>query len=175
MLTPSWLDGLGLGDAISAESLEGGDASETFRVRTSLGRSAVVTTQTDLPPDLYAVEADGLDALRSGGFAVPEVLRVTPTFIVLSDLGASSPSATYWEAAGRALAVQHTADKFGYHEDNYLGVLPQRTSGRPTATPSSPSTVCSAIWKSLNCYNALSAADRHRLERVANRLPERSA
>jgi len=108
VLTPSWLDGLGLGDAISAESLEGGYASETFRVRTSLGRSAVVKTQTDLPPDLYAVEADGFDALRSpGGFAVPEVLRVTPTLIVLSDLGASSPSATYWEAAGRALAVQH--------------------------------------------------------------------
>ena len=175
MLTPSWLDGLALGDAVSAESVEGGYASKTFRVRTSLGRSAIVKTQTDLPPDLYAVEADGLDALRvPGGFAVPEVLRVAPDFIVLTDLGASAPSPTYWEDAGRALALQHqhTADKFGYHQDNYLGVLPQRN---PWTTDGHSFFAQHRLLRYLevpNCYNALSPDDRHRLERVADRLPE---
>ena len=84
MLTPAWLEGLSLGDPIAADPLEGGYASKTYRVRTSLGRTVVVKTQDDLPPDLYPLEADGLDALRlPGGFAVPEVLRVTSSFIVL--------------------------------------------------------------------------------------------
>ena len=175
MLTPSWLDGLALGDAISAEPVEGGYASKTYRVRTSLGRSVIVKTQTGLPPDLYAREADGLDALRSpGAFAVPEVLRVTPTFIVLADFGTSAPSPTYWEDAGRALARQHqqTADKFGYHHDNYLGVLPQRN---PWTTDGHTFFAEHRLLRYLevpNCYNALSDDDRHRLERVANRLPD---
>jgi fructosamine-3-kinase len=175
VLAPSWLDGLGLGDAVAAEPVEGGCASKTFRVRTSLGRSAIVKTQTDLPPDLYAVEADGLDALRvPGGFAVPEVLRVGPDFIVLTDLGASAPSPIYWEDAGRALALQHqrTSDKFGYHQDNYLGVLPQRN---PWTTDGHAFFAQHRLLRYLevpNCYNALSPADRHRLERVADRLPD---
>lgn len=175
MLTPSWLDGLGLGDAVSAEPVEGGYASKTYRVRTSLGRSAIVKTQTGLPPDLYAAEADGLDALRvPGAFAVPEVLRVAPTFIVLADLGASSPSPTYWEDAGRALAIQHqhTADKFGYHQDNYLGVLPQRNPWTEDGHAFFAQHRLLRYLEVPNCYNALSAEDRRALERVANRLPD---
>lgn len=175
MLTTSWLDGLDLGDPVSSDALEGGYASKTYRVRTTLGRSVVVKTQTGLPLDLYGLEAEGLEALRSpGGFAVPEVLRVTPTFIVLTDLGASEPSPTYWEDAGRALAVQHeqTADKFGYHHDNYLGVLPQRN---PWTTDGHTFFAEHRLLRYLEeskCYRALPADDRERLERLANRLPD---
>jgi fructosamine-3-kinase len=175
VLTPTWLDGLDLGDPVTWDALEGGVASNTYRVRTSLGRSVVVKTQTDLPPDVYGLEADGLDALRSpGAFAVPEVLRVTPSFIVLADFGASEPSPTYWEDAGRALAVQHqhTADKFGYHQDNYLGVLPQRN---PWSTDGHTFFAEHRLLRYLEepkCYQALPADDRHRLERLASRLPD---
>ena len=175
MLTPAWLEGLSLGDAISADPLEGGYASKTFRVRTTLGRSVIVKTQDDLPSELYALEADGLDALRSpGGFAVPEVLRVTPHFLVLTDLGTSEPSPTYWEDAGRALALQHqeTADKFGYHQDNYLGTLPQRN---PWTTDGHAFFAQHRLLRYLeepNCHNQLPSADRRRLERIAGRLPE---
>jgi fructosamine-3-kinase len=175
VLTPAWLDGLSLGDPISADPLEGGYASKTFRARTSRGASVVVKTQVDLPSDLYQLEADGLDVLRlSGGFAVPEVLRVTPTYIVLSDLGRSEPSPTYWEDAGRALAVQHqqTADKFGYHQDNYLGVLPQRN---PWTTDGHAFFAEHRLLRYLEeptCHKQLPEADRRRLERVAGRLTE---
>ncbi|MGZ0151354.1 fructosamine kinase family protein [Kribbella sp. WER1] len=175
MLTAAWLEGLSLGDPIAAEPLEGGYASRTFRVRTSRGRSVVVKTQDDLPPDLYALEADGLDALRTpGGFAVPEVLRVTPDFIVLTDLGTSGPSPTYWEDAGRALALQHarTADRFGYDRDNYLGVLPQRN---PWTTDGHAFFAEHRLLRYLeepNCHRQLPEEDRRRLERVAHRLPE---
>ncbi|HEY3562497.1 MAG TPA: fructosamine kinase family protein [Kribbella sp.] len=175
MLTPAWLEGLSLGDAIAADPLEGGYASKTFRVRTATGRSVVVKTQDNLPPDLYTLEADGLDALRApGGFAVPEVLRVTPHFIVLTDLGTSEPSPTYWEDAGRALALQHqqTADKFGYHQDNYLGILPQRN---PWTTDGHAFFAEHRLLRYLEeptCHNQLPPEDRRRVERVADRLAE---
>ncbi|MEV5966219.1 fructosamine kinase family protein [Kribbella sp. NPDC051952] len=175
MLTTSWLDGLDLGDPVSSDPLEGGYASKTYRVRTTLGRSVVVKTQTGLPLDLYGLEAEGLEALRStGGFAVPEVLRVTPTFIVLADLGASEPSPTYWEDAGRALATQHeqTAGKFGYHHDNYLGVLPQQN---PWSTDGHTFFAEHRLLRYLEepkCHQALPADDRERLERLADRLPD---
>ncbi|MFF0343468.1 fructosamine kinase family protein [Kribbella sp. NPDC004875] len=175
MLTTAWVEGLSLGDAVSADPLEGGYASKTFRVRTTLGRSVVVKTQDDLPPDLYALEAEGLDALRvAGGFAVPEVLRVAPTFIVLSDLGTAEASPTYWEDAGRALALQHrqTADQFGYHHDNYLGILPQRNPWTSDGHAFFAEHRLLRYLEVPNCHNQLPEVDRRRLERVAGRLAD---
>ncbi|WP_165555912.1 fructosamine kinase family protein [Kribbella pittospori] len=178
MLNPAWLDGLSLGDAVSASPVDGGYASKTYRVSTTLGRSAIVKTHDDVPVDLYALEADGLEALGvPGAFVVPEVLRVTPTFIVLSDLGSSSlpsDSDDFWRDAGRRLAVQHqqTADKFGYHLDNYLGVLPQRNPWTDDGHAFFAEHRLLRYLEVPNCYNALSPDDRHRLERLANRLPD---
>jgi len=129
--------------------------------------------QDNLPEDLYALEADGLDALRApGGFAVPEVLRVTPSYIVLSDLGTSEPSPTYWEDAGRALALQHqqTADKFGYHVDNYLGTLPQRNPWTGDGHTFFAEHRLLRYLEEPNCHNQLPADDRRRLERIAGNL-----
>jgi fructosamine-3-kinase len=175
VLTPSWLDGLELGDAVSCEALTGGVANKTYRVRTSLGHSVIVKTLDDPPVDLYAREAEGLNALRvPGGFVVPEVLRVTGDFLVLSDLGSAEPPGDFWRAAGHRLAIQHqqTADKFGYHHDNYLGLLPQRN---PWTVDGHAFFAEHRLLRFLEvplCYNALSETDRRNLERVANRLLE---
>ena len=139
--------------------MEGGYASKTYRVRTSLGRSVIVKTQTDLPPDLYA--RGSRRPRRTPGPGRVRRTRSAPghaDFIVLTDLGASAPSPTYWEDAGRALALQHqhTADKFGYHQDNYLGVLPQRN---PWTTDGHSFFAEHRLLRYLevpNCYNALS-------------------
>lgn len=175
MLDPSWLTGLAIGDPIAANPLDGGYASKTFRVRTTLGRTVVVKTQDPLPPDLYYLEADGLNALRSaGGFAVPEVLRMTPSFIVLSDLGTAAPSPTYWEDAGRALAAQHaqTAPEFGYHQDNYLGLLPQRNPWTADGHAFYAEHRLLRFLEVPTCHDQLPPEDRRRLERVAGRLPD---
>ncbi|MEV0286495.1 fructosamine kinase family protein [Kribbella sp. NPDC050820] len=178
MLTRSWLDGLDLGDPVSCDPLDGGVANKTYRVRTTLGRSAIVKTHDDPPPRLYELEADGLNALRvPGGFAVPEVLRVAADFLVLSDLGSAAladQSPDFWRDAGHRLAIQHqqTSDKFGYHQDNYLGLLPQRN---PCTSDGHAFFAEHRLLRFLEvprCYNALPATDRHRLERVASRLPD---
>ncbi|GAA2838330.1 hypothetical protein [Kribbella solani] len=70
MLTPAWLDGLSLGDPISADPLEGGYASKTYRVRTNLGKLVVVKTQADLPPDLSAAWGGWAAFAGAGGAAV---------------------------------------------------------------------------------------------------------
>lgn len=178
MLTPSWLDGLDMGEVESASPLEGGVANKTYRVRTTLGRSVIVKTHDDPPPQMYALEADGLNALRvPGAFAVPSVLRVAPNFLVLSDLGSevlADQSAEFWRAAGHRLAVQHqqVSDKFGYHQDNYLGVLPQRNPWSEDGHAFFAEHRLLRYLEVPSCFNALPAEDRRRLERLAARLPD---
>ncbi|MGW1345767.1 fructosamine kinase family protein [Kribbella sp. NPDC002412] len=178
MLTASWLDGLDLGDPVSCDLLEGGYASKTYRVRTTLGRSAIVKTHDDPPPGLYELEADGLNALRvPGGFAVPDVLRVAADFLVLSDLGSAvlaDQSPDFWRDAGHRLAIQHqqTSDKFGYHQDNYLGLIPQRNPWTSDGHAFFAEHRLLRFLEVPRCYNALSPEDRHRLERLATRLPD---
>jgi fructosamine-3-kinase len=174
VLTPSWLDGLELGDAVSCEALVGGVANKTSRVRTSLGHTVVVKTHDQAPVDLYAREADGLTALRiPGGFVVPDVLRVTEEFLVLSDLGSNEAPAD-WRDAGHRLAIQHqqTSDKFGYHHDNYLGLVPQRNPWTVNGHAFFAEHRLLRFLEVPLCYNALSATDRRNLERVASRLSE---
>jgi fructosamine-3-kinase len=176
VLTPSWLDGLELGDVESASPLEGGVANKTYRVRTTLGRSVIVKIHDDPPPGLYALEADGLSALRiPGGFVVPSVLRVTESFLVLTDLGPdklADQSADFWRDAGRRLAVQHqqVSDKFGYHQDNYLGLVQQRNPWTDDGHAFFGEHRLLRFLEVPRCYDALPAEDRRRLERVAARL-----
>jgi fructosamine-3-kinase len=93
---------------------------------------------------------------------------------VLTDLGTAEASPTYWEDAGRALAVQHqqTADKFGYHHDNYLGTLPQRNPWTEDGHTFFAEHRLLRYLEAPNCHNQLPEADRRRLERVAKRLPD---
>ncbi|TCO48420.1 fructosamine-3-kinase [Kribbella antiqua] len=188
MLTPSWLDGLNLGDlnlgdAVASDELPGGVANKTYRVRTTLGRSVIVKTHDNPPVDLYAREADGLNALRiPGAFVVPEVLRATDDFLVLADL-AEPPSydasianrpAEFWRDAGHRLAIQHqqVSDKFGYHHDNYLGLLRQRNPWTDDGHAFFAEYRLLRFLEVPLCYHALPAEDRRRLERVASRLPD---
>ncbi|MGC4030948.1 MAG: fructosamine kinase family protein [Tepidisphaeraceae bacterium] len=130
------LEAAGLGRALpGGESLPGGMISLTRRVRTDRGHSVVLKqcVNHSIPHDLYAREAEGLNALRiPGAPRVPGVYAFAEDFIVMEDLGApiSAVSDTAWEAFGHALAVQHrcTAPRFGFEHDNYLGIVPQRNA-----------------------------------------------
>ena len=154
VLTPSWLDGLALGEADSADPLEGGYASKTYRVRTSLGRSVIVKTQTDLPPDLYALEADGLDALRVAR-------RVRRTGSASGHAGLHRPRRPRLRRPGRPSrplgrrrpragpsSTSRPPTSSATTRTTTWASSPSETRGRTTATPSSPNTACSAISKS---------------------------
>lgn len=81
--------------------------------------------------DLFAAEADGLEALaRSRTFRVPRVVATglagETAFLALEFI---DPPAEAGDAAafGEALAALHacTGDHFGWHRDNYIGTTPQ--------------------------------------------------
>lgn len=88
------------------------------------GRKAIVKRRRDMPPDFFAAEARGLQALReAGGLRVPQMLALGDDWIVLEDLGSGTPGPSYQAQVGLGLARQHAArgDAFGFDADGWCG------------------------------------------------------
>ena len=79
--------------------------------------------------DAFAAEADGLEALRPH-IRVPQVLdhglKGGRAFILLEQLDLQSGGD--YAALGRMLAGlhRHSGPRFGWHRDNYIGLMPQQ-------------------------------------------------
>jgi fructosamine-3-kinase len=93
-------------------------------------------------PDQLLREAQGLEALRGAlaagnappagtappsGIGVPEVIQVDERSLTLTFIQASVCSAPQWRRLGKGLAGMHAQaqPRFGFHEDNYIGLNPQ--------------------------------------------------
>lgn len=86
----------------------------------------------------FAAEAAGLDALREAGspLVVPAVHAVraatadSPGALLLDWVEPGKPTADFWTRFGQDLAAlhRHTADQYGFAEDNFIGRLPQRNT-----------------------------------------------
>lgn len=117
----------------SATRLSGGMVNQAARVETSDG-AVFLKWNEAAPPDLFASEAHGLNALRdTRTLRVPEVLAVAddPAFLALELIEPRAPTdaARFARRFGEALAALHRqaapCEKFGLPRDNYLGTLPQ--------------------------------------------------
>jgi len=120
--------------ALRRERLHGGMINVTWRLHLPDGSSAVLKQGRDVPSDLYAVEAAGLNALRvPGAPVVPEVLGHGRDWLLLEDLGdqgqwedlprpANDP---WWDGFGRAMAHLHgcTYNRCGWWHDTYWGTM----------------------------------------------------
>lgn len=110
--------------------LGGGCIHDAMRVTTTAGDTYFVKRGEPQDADLFAAEADGLEALRAPGCCrIPAVIThgatATQAFLVLEFV---APAATGDPArAGEAVAALHghTANAFGWHRDNYIGTTPQ--------------------------------------------------
>lgn len=130
---PEGLAGLdGVGEVGHARRLTGGDIHTTWLVTRTDGSRVVVKTTTDVPPDMFELEAEGLAAIAaSGAMAAPRVLAVSATHLVIEAFVPRHPKDPqpphFWERAGRALAGMHQVrgERFGWHRDGYLGTLAQ--------------------------------------------------
>ncbi len=116
-------------DAVVSEELAGGGCiNNGSRLETKNGQRFFVKTNSSAPKDMFAREAEGLEALRkAAAVLVPEVHLAGEDFILLEDLAPAPRSADYWETLGRQLARQHkhTDQQFGFDHDNYLGSTSQ--------------------------------------------------
>jgi len=128
-----------LGTAVVATTpVAGGDICTATRLRLSDGRSALVKTRPQAPPEFFPAEARGLQWLASaaGGVDVPEVLAVESDCLILQwvEPGKTTPEAA--DGFGRALAATHAAGApcFGTKsgEDGFIGTLPLPNRTAPT-------------------------------------------
>lgn len=103
-LPPELVDGL---DVTRVTPVHGGDIARSYRLETPDG-PLFAKTHPDPKPSMFEREAAGLRALRSAGaVAVPEVVRETPSGLVLEwiDVGGRTPEAD--RAFGAELADLH--------------------------------------------------------------------
>jgi len=161
---------------ISVRRLSGGVIADVWLISYADGSRIVGKTLIDAPGDLFAIEAEGLAALRvTGQLGTPQVLGVTRHLMLLEALSAGQDSPQAWERFARDMAAAHRGtahDRFGWHRDGYLGRLRQvntwTTSGHDFfAEHRLPRYLREpAVWQ------ALDASDRRALERLCDRLPQ---
>src|SRR5689334_20872655 len=162
-----------LGDIQSTQPLTGGLISFTQRLTTGSGSYILKQRVSDFE-NLYEAETEGLNALRKPGTpTVPQVLLVGPEFLLLEDMGAAEKDLKYWETFGRQIAHLHsyTNDLYGFHQNNYLGILPMDNSWSEDGYEFFARTRILRFLEVPLAEESLTAEDRKKVESIAKRLP----
>lgn len=161
------------GEITSEEQLPGGLISLTRRVVTAKG-SYVVKQCAAAPPNLYQRETEGLKELaKPGAPRVPKVLSAGDDHLLLEDLGKQEPGPGFWETFGRQVAHLHsyTKPQFGFHHDNYLGILLMDNTWSEDGHEFFARTRILRFLEEPLSLQHLTATDRSRVESIAKRLP----
>ena len=123
-----WLKAQGYGQVLSTRQVGGGCINNGARLQTDSGKTFFLKTNRYTPADMFAREAEGLDALAVGdGPRVPKPYFHGTDFLLLEDLSPAPRRTDYWPEFGRRLAAlhNHTQLRYGFHHDNYIGSTPQ--------------------------------------------------
>jgi fructosamine-3-kinase len=160
----------------SVRRLSGGVIAEVWLISYADGSSIVGKTLTGAPTDLFAIEAEGLAALRATGqLHTPQVLGVTQDLMLLEALSARQDSPSAWERFARDLAAAHrdtVHDRFGWHRDGYLGRLRQVNTWTASSHEFFAEHRLLRYLREPAAWHALDASDRRALERLCDRLPQ---
>jgi fructosamine-3-kinase len=132
MMIPSavsaWFSEQGYGRVVSSSPVGGGCINNGARIKTTSGPSFFLKTNRNAPADMFACEAQGLEALRvEDGPRVPRAFLWGREFLLLEDLAPAPKQKGYWQDFGHQLAAlhNHTNDRFGFDQDNYIGSTSQ--------------------------------------------------
>jgi protein-ribulosamine 3-kinase len=170
-----WLIENGYGDLKNTRPVGGGCINNGARLETASGTSFFLKTNPNAPLDMFAREAEGLEAIRvEDAPASPQPYLWAEEFLLLEDLRPAPRNPDYWPELGRRLAFLHsvTKEQFGFDHDNYIGSTPQ-----PNPWTEDGYTFFS---ESRLLFQARLARDRSLLgrsevgqvEQLANRLPD---
>ncbi|MBK7584146.1 MAG: fructosamine kinase family protein [Myxococcales bacterium] len=108
--------------------ISGGDINQAHAVDLADGRRVFVKHNAATPPGMFEAEAHGLAWLAEAeALALPQVIAIGASFLVLELLEPGRPRADHDEELGRGLARLHAhgAREFGLDRDNFIGRLPQ--------------------------------------------------
>ncbi len=158
------------------EPVGGGDINEAYRVHTREGATFFLKRNPHAPADMFAREAEGLQALRAApqGPTVPEPYLWGPDYLVLEDLRPARRRPDYWPRFGRALAHVHQVHgpAFGFEHDNYIGLTPQPNPWTQDGYAFFAQHRLLYQARLAHRRGLLPAADVRAVERLAARLPE---
>ena len=176
-LVTAQLSAVGRGDGItSVQPLSGGLIADVWLISYADGSRVVGKTLAGTPGDLFAIEAEGLAALRATGqLDTPQVLGVTRRLLLLEALPALQDSPEAWDRFARELAAVHRGtvhDRFGWHRDGYLGRLRQVNTWTISGHDFFAGHRLLRYLREPAAWQALDAGDRRALERLCDRLPQ---
>jgi fructosamine-3-kinase len=165
-----------LAEAVEGEPLTGGAANEVWRVTLADGTRYVLKGSDEVPPGLFAHEAEGLRALRErGGLLTPRVIEVSPRHLLLESLESDLPGTDgFWEEVGRAVARLHSVrgDRFGWPGDGWLGMLPQENAWTGDGHAFFADHRIRCYLREPKVRGTLGTDDLAALERICDRLPD---
>jgi protein-ribulosamine 3-kinase len=116
-----------------AQAVGGGCIHSAYRVAGEM-QDWFVKVNDASRADLFAAEADGLEALRLGPLRVPRVIcrgaAGAQSFLVLEWLSLSAGAQSDYAMLGEQLAAMHglAGPRFGWRRDNYIGATPQENA-----------------------------------------------
>jgi fructosamine-3-kinase len=164
------------GQIAGISRLSGGVIADAWLITYADGTEVVAKTLAGAAPDLFAIEADGLAALRGTGYlATPQVLAVTERLLLLEALAPLDDSEQSWERFARDLAAAHRStagDRFGWAHDGYLGRLPQVNTWTASGHQFFAEHRLLRYLSEPAAEQVLTVADRRAVERLCARLPE---
>jgi len=118
-----------LGDKIITTVLLGGGCiNETYQLTTSAKKSFFLKTNKNAPPDMFPMEAKGLEEIKSAQVLLtPQVLQINAHFLLLEFIKVQKKTPGFFSTFGRLLANHHKrpAIGWGYPSNNYIGANPQ--------------------------------------------------
>lgn len=109
-------------------SVGGGCISDAQIAETFSGKKYFIKTNLHHPKDMFIKEANGLKELaKPNCIRVPLVVLAEEDFIVIENIEQSTKQKKFYEDFGRKFAQmhKHTANHFGFYENNYIGSNPQ--------------------------------------------------
>jgi fructosamine-3-kinase len=121
--------------------LHGGDVSDAYCVTFANEEKLFVKTHRNAPAGMFKAEAKGLQWLaKANALHIPHVVayssedQTQAPFIALEYVEQGRTTALYDEQLGHGLAKLHQsgADTFGLSFDNFIAVLPQSNTPKPT-------------------------------------------
>lgn len=113
-----------------AQAIGGGCIHSAYRIADA-GHSWFVKVNDAASADLFAAEADGLDALARSPLRAPRVIcsgaAAGHSFLVLEWLALTAGSGGDFARLGEQLARMHAlaGPQYGWRRDNYIGATPQ--------------------------------------------------
>ncbi|WP_037316313.1 fructosamine kinase family protein [Salegentibacter sp. Hel_I_6] len=120
--------------------LTGGDINEVFLITSDSGKYVIKLNSAEKFPGMFEAEKAGLQALQEPKVIdVPNVLRVgeidKTSYLLLEFKESAAKSSNFWADFGKQMAALHknTSEEFGFHQDNYIGSLPQRNNAKSSA------------------------------------------